>query len=131
MDPAPECGRGLLQHGTITVDERAPGLDVRVLFTLEHIIGGASSPARRRADDLRERLEQRMAQPDREARILAPPPFVIGGLVVVPMGLIAAMTGPTCMSGSMRTSDDGYGCEMVKQVRRWHSPGMSPGRTPV
>ena len=44
MDPAPECGRGLLQHGTITVDERAPGLDVRVLFTLEHIIRGASSP---------------------------------------------------------------------------------------
>ena len=65
-------------------------------------------PARWRADDLRERLEQRMAQPDREARILAPPPSVIGGLVVVPMGLIAAMTGPTHMSGSMRTSDGSW-----------------------
>ena len=52
-----------------------------------------SGEARRRADDLQERLERRMAQLDREARISALPPAVVGGLVVVPMGLIAAMTG--------------------------------------
>ncbi len=52
-----------------------------------------STEARRRADDLQERLQQRMAQLDREAQISALPPTVVGGLVVVPAGLIAAMTG--------------------------------------
>ena len=52
-----------------------------------------SGEARRRADDLQERLAQRMAGLDGEARISALPPAVIGGLVVVPVGLIAAMTG--------------------------------------
>ena len=52
-----------------------------------------SGEARRRADDLQARLEQRLDQLDREERISALPPAVIGGLVVVPMGLIARMTG--------------------------------------
>ena len=52
-----------------------------------------SREAQRRADDLQERLEQRMSQLDREEKISALPPAVIGGLVVVPMGLLAAMTG--------------------------------------
>ena len=52
-----------------------------------------SGEARRRADDLQERLQQRMAQLDREEQISALPPAVIGGLVVVPMGLLAAMAG--------------------------------------
>ena len=52
-----------------------------------------SAEARRRADDLQERLQQRMAQLDREAQISASPPSVIGGLVVAPAGLLAAMTG--------------------------------------
>ena len=52
-----------------------------------------SGEARRRADDLQERLAQRMAGLDGEARMSALPPAVIGGLVVVPVGLIAAMTG--------------------------------------
>ncbi len=52
-----------------------------------------SGEARRRADDLQERLQQRMAQLDREEQISALPPAVIGGLVVVPLGLIATMAG--------------------------------------
>ena len=52
-----------------------------------------SGEARRRADDLQERLRQRMSQLDREEQISALPPAVIGGLVVVPMGLLAAMAG--------------------------------------
>ena len=52
-----------------------------------------SREAQRRADDLQERLHQRTNQLDREERISALPPAVIGGLVVVPMGLLAAMTG--------------------------------------
>jgi hypothetical protein len=52
-----------------------------------------SQEARRRADDLQARLERRLAELDREAQISALPPVVLGGLVVVPLGLVAAMTG--------------------------------------
>ena len=52
-----------------------------------------SQEARRRADELQSRLQKRMEELDREARISASPPIVIGGLVVVPMGLISRMTG--------------------------------------
>ena len=49
--------------------------------------------ARRRADDLQGRLKRRLAELDREAQISALPPVVLGGLMVIPAGLIAAITG--------------------------------------
>jgi superfamily II DNA or RNA helicase len=52
-----------------------------------------SQEARRRADDLSGRLQRRLAELDREAQVSAQPPVVLGGLVVVPAGMIAAMTG--------------------------------------
>jgi hypothetical protein len=52
-----------------------------------------SQEARRRADDLQARLQRRLADLDREAQISAQPPVVVGGLVVVPLGLINAMAG--------------------------------------
>jgi len=52
-----------------------------------------SQEARRRADDLQSRLHKRLAELDREAQISALPPVALGGLVVAPIGLIAAMTG--------------------------------------
>jgi len=52
-----------------------------------------SQEARRRADDLQTRLQRRLAELDREAQVSALPPVVVGALVVVPLGLIAAMTG--------------------------------------
>lgn len=52
-----------------------------------------SAEARRRADDLQARLQRRLAELDREAQLSALPPVVLGGLVVVPLGLVAAMTG--------------------------------------
>jgi SNF2 family DNA or RNA helicase len=52
-----------------------------------------SQEARRRADDLQARLERRMAELEREGQVSALPPVVLGGVVVVPAGLIAAMTG--------------------------------------
>ncbi len=52
-----------------------------------------SGEARRRADDLQARLQRRLSDLDREAQISALPPVVLGGLVVVPLGLVAAMTG--------------------------------------
>jgi hypothetical protein len=59
--------------------------------------------AQRRADDLQARLHKRMAQLDREGQISAMPPVVIGGLVVVPLGLLLQMTG---RSVSMRPPID-------------------------
>jgi len=52
-----------------------------------------SQEARRRADDLQGRLERRMAELDREAQISALPPVILGGVVVVPMGLLALLAG--------------------------------------
>jgi superfamily II DNA or RNA helicase len=52
-----------------------------------------SQEARRRADDLQGRLHKRLSELDREAQVSARPPVVLGGLVVVPLGLLAKMTG--------------------------------------
>jgi Helicase conserved C-terminal domain/Domain of unknown function (DUF3883) len=52
-----------------------------------------SQEARRRADDLQGRLQKRMEQLDLEARVSALPPVALGGLVVLPAGLLAQMTG--------------------------------------
>jgi superfamily II DNA or RNA helicase len=52
-----------------------------------------SGEARRRADDLQARLQRRLAELDRESQIAALPPIVLGGLVVVPLGLVASLTG--------------------------------------
>src|SRR5256712_1017575 len=48
-----------------------------------------SQEARRRADELQARLQKRMEQLDLEAQVSALPPVALGGLVVVPAGLIA------------------------------------------
>ena len=61
-----------------------------------------SGEARRRADELQVRLQRRLAELDREAQVSALPPVVVGGLVVVPLGLLALMTGkPLPDSGSV------------------------------
>ena len=52
-----------------------------------------SGEARRRADSLEARLVARMAALDREAQLSARPPAVLGGLVVIPAGLLDQMTG--------------------------------------
>jgi superfamily II DNA or RNA helicase len=52
-----------------------------------------SREARRRADDLQGRLRKRMEQLNLEAQVSALPPVALGGLVVVPAGLLAQMSG--------------------------------------
>jgi superfamily II DNA or RNA helicase len=52
-----------------------------------------SLEARRRADELQGRLQKRLAELDAEAQLSTLPPAVLGGLVVVPIGLLAAMAG--------------------------------------
>jgi superfamily II DNA or RNA helicase len=59
-----------------------------------------SQEARRRADELAARLKKRMEQLDLEAQISPLPPVILGGLVVVPVGLLAKITGkPIATSG--------------------------------
>jgi hypothetical protein len=52
-----------------------------------------SKEARRRADDLQSRLERRLEELDREEKISALPPVVLGGVAVIPRGLIDRISG--------------------------------------
>ena len=52
-----------------------------------------SDEARKRADNLQARLQKRLAELKLEAQISPLPPVVLGGLLVVPIGMIAAMAG--------------------------------------
>ena len=52
-----------------------------------------SDEARKRADNLQARLQKRLEELKLEAQISPLPPVALGGLLVVPLGLLAAMTG--------------------------------------
>jgi SNF2 family DNA or RNA helicase len=52
-----------------------------------------SGEARKRADVLQGRLQKRLEELKLEAQISPLPPVVMGGLLVVPMGMMGAMTG--------------------------------------
>jgi len=52
-----------------------------------------SQEARRRADDLQTRLSRRMEKLEDEKQIAAAAPVVLGGLVVIPAGLLARLAG--------------------------------------
>jgi hypothetical protein len=52
-----------------------------------------SGEARKRADGLQARLQKRMEELKLEAQISPLPPVVLGGVLVVPAGLLAAMAG--------------------------------------
>ncbi len=54
-----------------------------------------SGEARRRAEELQQRLSHRMSQLEREEQVSALPPAVLGAAVIVPAGLIARMKGIT------------------------------------
>ena len=52
-----------------------------------------SGLARQRADELTARLQKRMAELEQERKISPLPPVVLGAALVVPMGLLARLTG--------------------------------------
>jgi hypothetical protein len=52
-----------------------------------------SDKARSRADDLQMRLQNRMAELAQERQIVAQPPIVVGGALVIPGGLLARAKG--------------------------------------
>jgi hypothetical protein len=86
-----------------------------------------SGEARKRADDLQARLEKRLSELDREAQISALPPVVMGGLVVVPAGLLNAMSGQPAPIPSRPTDTQASAARaraVVMEVER--SLGFSP-----
>jgi hypothetical protein len=82
-----------MRRGMILVDDRDTR-DARLPY-----------PPRKRADALQSRLEKRMDEIKREGQISPLPPVVLGGLLVVPAGLIAVMTGtvPSALSSPVDT----------------------------
>jgi len=52
-----------------------------------------SSEARRRADDLQARLWKRLGQLNLDTQVSALPPVALGGMVVIPAGLLAQISG--------------------------------------
>ena len=86
-----------------------------------------SQEARRRADDLQARLQKRLEQLDLESQISALPPVVLGGMVVIPLGLLAKIGDrPHCphVAGGYST-----GCGPCSRHRHGHGthPRLRPG----
>jgi superfamily II DNA or RNA helicase len=59
-----------------------------------------SGEARKRADLLQGRLQKRLEDLKLEAQISPMPPVVLGGMLVVPIGLLMAMTGQAAVSAA-------------------------------
>jgi hypothetical protein len=57
-----------------------------------------SGEARKRADNLQGRLEKRLLELKLEAQIAPLPPVILGGVLVIPAGLLAAMAGQAPLS---------------------------------
>ena len=75
-----------------------------------------SAEAQRRADDLRTRLERRLAELEAEEDIAPGSPVVRGAMLVAPAGLLAAMTGQALPAEAKdRALDTG---EVAEEARR-------------
>ncbi|MCX6066830.1 MAG: DUF3883 domain-containing protein, partial [Chloroflexi bacterium] len=59
-----------------------------------------SGEARKRADGLQGRLQKRLDELKREAQISPLPPVVLGGVLVIPIGLLATMRGESTQASS-------------------------------
>ena len=64
-----------------------------------------SDEARKRADALQARLQKRMDELKLEMQIAPLPPVVMGGLLIIPAGLLAAMKGGTASTAPASVAD--------------------------
>ena len=87
-----------------------------------------STQARRRADQLQERRERRLAELEQEGQISPLPPVVLGATLVVPVGLIRSMAGsapqPAAFQGGDTQAAAARAREIVMAVER--SLGFEP-----
>ena len=80
-----------------------------------------SGEARKRADDLQARLQKRFEEIKRERQLAPLPPVVLGGLLVVPSGLIRAMAGlpqTTAQAGVDTQAAAARAREIVMEIER-------------
>jgi superfamily II DNA or RNA helicase len=79
-----------------------------------------SNEARKRADELQGRLERRMDELQKERQIAPLPPVVIGGLLVIPIGLINQVRGkPSSVSVSRDTQEAAAKArDIIMQIER-------------
>ena len=75
-----------------------------------------STQARRRADLLQERREKRLAELDLEDRISPLPPTVLGATLVIPRGLIQAMTGADTSQEATTTRDTQAAAARAREI---------------
>ncbi len=75
-----------------------------------------SDEARKRADGLQARLEKRMEELKLERQISPLPPVVLGGVLVVPAGLIAAMTGKPLQKQICGNGGQAGGCAHARAI---------------
>ncbi|MDW8130560.1 MAG: helicase-related protein [Bryobacterales bacterium] len=82
-----------------------------------------SEMARRRADELQRRLEQRMAELERELRLSPASPVVLGAALVVPEGLLARLAGQSwtefANTSEQRARIERLAIEAVMQTERY------------
>lgn len=74
--------------------------------------------ARRRADELRDRRQVRLAQLDREKAMRPAPPRVLGGALVVPAGLLAGDAVPDASTAAGRREVELAGMRAVMAIER-------------
>ncbi len=80
-----------------------------------------SGEARKRADLLQGRLQKRLEDLKLEGQISPLPPVVLGGLLVVPMGLIKAMTGEPGLGSTTPTDTQASGARaraVIMEIER-------------
>ncbi|MDF0675643.1 MAG: helicase-related protein [Nitrospira sp.] len=86
-----------------------------------------SAEARKRADGLQARLEKRLEELKQERQLSPLPPVIIGGLMVVPMGLLVAMAGrskPTSAESPDTQASAARARAVVMEIER--SLGFNP-----
>jgi SNF2 family DNA or RNA helicase len=71
--------------------------------------------ARKRADELQSRLQKRLEQLENEGQVSPRPPVIRGGLLVVPVGLIAEITGAV-IDGSNRAADTQAAAARAREI---------------
>ena len=75
-----------------------------------------STQARRRADQLQERRERRLAELEQEGQISPLPPVVLGATLVVPVGLIRSMVGSAPESAAFQGGDTQAAAARAREI---------------
>ena len=75
-----------------------------------------STQARRRADQLQERRERRLAELEQEGQISPLPPVVLGATLVVPVGLIRSMAGSAPQPAAFKGGDTQAAAARAREI---------------